>query len=278
MEVTITEEGKYKTMPLVRQLQAKPTFIILHLFSGRRRKEDFHDQLMELTQAEEFCCHVLSLDVAIDENIGNLEARSTTWAKVETLLGEGKIAGALSGAPCNTWSEARHNPPPEDHPERRWPRPLRSEEAPRGLPGLTQREMEALAMGTRFSLQTLYVLVMLLVNGGIMVSEHPGIPQKAGRASVWKLPIVHLLQQFETIRLYHVWQGLFGATSWKRTGLLTLRMRRFDATMRRFQQQPEQPMEMAVGKNPDTGIYRRISHRTPKGIPGPFQWSSCLQF
>ena len=258
MEVTITEEGKYKTMPLVRQLQAKPTFIILHLFSGRRRKEDFHDQLVELTKAEEFCCHVLSLDVAIDENIGNLEARSTTWAKVETLLGEGKIAGALSGAPCNTWSEARHNPPPQEQPqpERRWPRPLRSEEAPWGLPGLTKRGMEALAMGTRFSLQTLYVMVMLLINGGIMASEHPGIPQKAGRASVWKLPIVHLLQQFEAIRLYHVWQGLFGASSWKRTGLLTLRMRRFEATMRRFQQQPEQPMEMAVGKNPETGEFR----------------------
>lgn len=70
------------TRPATPRLAIQPavkSFIILHLFSGRRRGTDFHAQLQHMAcQAGYFVC-ILSLDVAVHEEKGDLHPDSKNW-------------------------------------------------------------------------------------------------------------------------------------------------------------------------------------------------------
>ena len=56
-------------------------FLVVHLFSGRRRANDFHARLTGMVQGKPYDVHVLSLDTAIDKTSGNLASTSITWRK-----------------------------------------------------------------------------------------------------------------------------------------------------------------------------------------------------
>ena len=56
---------KDQKMPFYQCIAARPIYLVLHLFSGRRREEDFHWYLASMTQHANFNIHVLSLDTAI---------------------------------------------------------------------------------------------------------------------------------------------------------------------------------------------------------------------
>ena len=81
--------------------------IVLHTYSGRRRRGDFQwffDQCCASSPG--ILCVVVSLDIVIDEkygNIGDPEIRAF-WYRG---MFEGYIVGMLSGPPCCTWSCAR---------------------------------------------------------------------------------------------------------------------------------------------------------------------------
>ena len=62
---------------------------------------------------------ILSMDVAVHEEKGDLHPDSSNWAKVW-------VAATIAGSPCNTYSEARHYRP-EGVDTSRWPRPIRLE-------------------------------------------------------------------------------------------------------------------------------------------------------
>ena len=53
-------------LPYYKRLAARPVFLVAHLFSGRRRQEDFHYWLAKFTADQPFNCHILSLDTAVD--------------------------------------------------------------------------------------------------------------------------------------------------------------------------------------------------------------------
>ena len=90
------------------------------------------------------------------------------------------ISCCVSGAPCETFTEARHWLPDDPGLDTsRWPRPLRSSDWPWGLEGLVPRELLQLGVGSSFSLQTLWVMANLLRVGGTMLSEHPAPPRLA---------------------------------------------------------------------------------------------------
>ena len=56
--------------PLVRQPSGKPYYIVVHLFSGRRRPGDFHDALQSLMAGHDGQLVVLSMDTAVSSDHG----------------------------------------------------------------------------------------------------------------------------------------------------------------------------------------------------------------
>ena len=107
----------------------KPCFMVIHLFSGRRRRDDFHAALHHEAARQGFDIVVLSCDTAISACYGDLTADQTPWKQILRLFRLGRIAGASCGPPCETYTEARyHQPEPaaDNKPEFPWPRPLRS--------------------------------------------------------------------------------------------------------------------------------------------------------
>ena len=106
------------------------------------------------------------MDTAVSQTEGNLKADSEAWSRLVALYEQGAISASLAGAPCETFSAARHLNPPQDAECLKWPRPLRSSDRLFGLSGLTIKELKQCRQGTAFSLQTIYVGTQHLINGG----------------------------------------------------------------------------------------------------------------
>ena len=247
-------------MPFYKGVLARPIFLVLHLFSGWRREEDFHWHLSEMTRHARFNIHVLSLDTAIDRAIGNLAWTGTTWKEVEGLLQEGRVSSGLAGPPCETYSAARYNDPPETHDSKgrpiRWPRPLREAQRPWGIPNRKAKELKQLYVGSQLALQVVIAMIYLLISGGSFVTEHPSPPSEERKASLFKTPIVALMLQFPEVVLRIVCQGDFGATSTKPTGLLALRMPGLVGALRRWKKEtPYEQRETAIGVD-DQGRFK----------------------
>lgn len=245
-------------LPCYQQVQARPVFLILHLFSGRRRLDDIHHKLAHLAASQPFNLHILSLDTAVDGAVGNLASSSTTWATLERLLADGVIASGVAGPPCETWSSARYYRPDEESGSgadgMKWPRPLRDDRRPWGLELLTLRELRQLATGSALAMQVLYVMIMLFVMGGSFVVEHPGPSKEPWKASLFRTALVRALLDLPEIRLQIFPQGDWGAVATKPTGLLSLRMPRLATSMLRWRQPtPADQRITAIGRG-DNGF------------------------
>lgn len=81
----------------------------LRTFSGRRRAGDVHDRLLFWANQVGIRILVLSLDTANSTTYGDLHPTSTTWTQSLRLYKEGRTAATITGAPCETWSAARHH-------------------------------------------------------------------------------------------------------------------------------------------------------------------------
>lgn len=185
--------------PIYQNISGKPCYLILHLFSGRRRCHDYHDAVMKLAEGKNFEVRVISLDTAVHSTIGDLTARA------------GLLAGALPGPPCETFTEARHYSRDlicEDH--KYWPRPLRSSQAPWGLQGFTRKKMLQLRTGTRFAMQVAWLLVAILCYGGHMMVEHPSPPRDGEKVSLFRTPIYELLLRLPECALRIITDSSFG--------------------------------------------------------------------
>ena len=250
---SLVDSIKDVEMPFYKQLQGRKVYLVLHLFSGRRRKEDFHDYLMEMSARANFDIRVLSLDTAVDEELGNLQSGGRTWQEVDNLLKGGHIAAGVAGSPCETFSAARGNPPPDDIPDevrRRWPRPLRSTDDPWGLDGLWTKEIRQLATGSRLALQTIYALTWILVTGGSFLSEHPAPPQDPSLVSIFRVPLVRLIRQIPEVSLAVINQGDYGAGSTKPTGLLRVRVPALYRSFAKWKSPtPVSERTLAIGKD-----------------------------
>ena len=248
-------------VPLVPGLAPRPTFIIVHLFAGRRRDTDFHAWLDQWAGRWNVSLTIVSLDTAISPVLSNLECKSETWQKVQELYLQGLVAATLSGHPCETFSSARWTPPPEGHAQHRWPRPLRTAMQLFGLDHRTFRELRQTRMGTAFFLQTLWTMACHLAFGGFFIEEHPGTPHQAHHPSIWKSSIMQVLRQHPDVKFHEIGQWRFGATTVKPTGLLALRLPFFlkdlylhaDAEARR-------PTTHAIGLDED-GAFRTSCHK-----------------
>lgn len=193
--------------PLYKTLADQPVFLVVHLFSGRRRVNDFHHALHQLAQERRWQVVILSLDTAVSLEYGNLLHTSVSWNKLEQIYLSQRVAVTLCGPLCETYSEARFSEAPVDCPS--WPRPLRSAERLFGLEGLSMRELRQCDAGGLFFLQCMRALAIHITCGGLFIAEHPAKPLDASRP---RLP---------DLVLHHVAQFRWGAESIKPMGLLT---------------------------------------------------------
>ena len=141
-------------VPRIEGLTPRPTFLIVHLFSGRRRSTDLHSHLAAWAQQRNVSLTILSLDTAVAPTLGNLDPRGVTWGHLQTLYEQGLVAATISGHPCETFSAARWHQPPDELRHKRWPRPLRTTARFFGLDHRTMKELFQTRLGTVFFLQT----------------------------------------------------------------------------------------------------------------------------
>ena len=248
-------------VPRIMDLAPRPTFIIVHLFSGRRRSTDLHSHLAAWADRVNVSLTILSLDTAVMPTLGNLDSKGTTWANLEALYTGGYIAATISGHPCETFSAARWNPPPEGLQHRRWPRPLRTMENFFGLDHRTMKELFQTKLGTLFFLQTAWTLACHLAFGGFFIEEHPGLPREEFQPSIWRSALVTLFKKHPEIALHEIMQWKFGASTAKPTGLLTLRLPFFLRDLYACSlADARKPSAVAIGVGHD-GQFRTACHK-----------------
>eukprot|EP00438_Fugacium_kawagutii_P018166 Skav206366 [mRNA] locus=scaffold3448:418944:430540:- [translate_table: standard] len=201
--------------------EASPMFLLVHLFAGRRRHADFHDYVLQFAEQWNIPVCVLSLDTAIAPHLGDLRASSETWLRLLEAFDNQLISGTLLGSPCETFSQARYNPPPNDgSATKKWPRPLRDALHIFGLDRLTLREYRQAAQGHDFVLQGLRTLAAHISGGGLFCSEHPAIPEDRAKASIWTMALTELLRAHPDAQLLTFAQYRWGAETVKPTCLL----------------------------------------------------------
>eukprot|EP00435_Cladocopium_sp_Y103_P025183 s2141_g6.t1 len=213
--------------PMVPDLAPRPSFVIVHLFAGRRRHTDLHAHLEAWAHQRNFSLTILSLDTAIAPVLGNLDQRSLPWQRLQDLYNAGCVAATVSGHPCETFSSARWHRPPEGFEHVKWPHPLRTAMNLFGLDHRTLRELLQTKVGTVFFLQTAWALANHLVHGGLFIEEHPDIPVHEAHPSIWRSALLQFFCKHPDIHLHHIRQWRFGAPTSKPTGLLGLRLPHF---------------------------------------------------
>eukprot|EP00435_Cladocopium_sp_Y103_P052900 s1362_g16.t1 len=239
-------------VPATVDSEGRPSFLIVHLFSGRRRAGDIHERLDFWARQYGFQVQVLSLDTAVSGYYGNLVVEHITWQHLTELYQANRVAATICGSPCETFSAARHHQPdPADgESTRHWPRPLRSAVRFLGLDHLTGRELNQLQQGSEFFFQGLLALAWTLCHGGLYMSEHPWIPSDPDLPSIWTSAWIKLMRKHPAIDLHRVCQWRWGAPVRKPTGILALRLPRFSQSMYSRQlPNVQEPTDVAIGKD-----------------------------
>lgn len=250
-------------MPLLHRPTEERIFVIAHLFSGRRRVGDVHDRLHHWAQKVGIRILVLSLDTANSDTFGDLHHEAITWHNLLKLYRQGKIAATITGAPCETWSAARHFQlsPEEGNEGKRFPRPLRDRCRLFGRQHLTFRELRQLKQGTLFFMQMLVTVAWTITTGGVYLSEHPALPQHPEAASIWLTPWIQILCRHPAIALHTVAQWRWECSVSKPTGLLAVRLPQFAASMYSRQSTGVQkPVDVAIGIGQD-GKFKTAVHK-----------------
>ena len=228
-EARVDHKPELPGVPYMVDENGNGCFIITHLFSGRRREFDCHYWLETLgpVYLPGWRLLLLSFDTAVHPNLGNLD-RGPNWEKVLGMAGKGVIAANLTGPPCETYSAARHLPPPTALPPRtRWPRPLRHPLRLWGLDGLSQKELRQVHMGSRLLLHSARIEVLTALGGGGSAMEHPAPRNDAAVPSSWSSPaLLRYTTQLEA-KKHYIEQYKYGATGVKPTVLRSLNLARF---------------------------------------------------
>lgn len=103
----------------------------------------------------------------------------------------------------------------------RGPRPLRLHDQPWGISHRSVRELEQVGIGARLLLRGLHLAILVALNGGAVLLEHPAEPWRPEAPAIWKTALVRMLTGAHTpFRVVTLQQWAFGAVSMKPTSLL----------------------------------------------------------
>eukprot|EP00438_Fugacium_kawagutii_P028665 Skav214043 [mRNA] locus=scaffold2017:237221:242224:+ [translate_table: standard] len=196
---------------------------ILHAYSGRRRYGDvqfFLDKAQ--TQHDSFIIQILSVDIIIDRDFGDLMNVDTQHFWV-SMIQQRFVVGIIAGPPCNTFSKVRKKKIEDEH-RGHGPRAVRSPQHPWALPSLTLRELSQVFAGNSLLAFAFLALYELVGSGGIGFLEHAADTEREEDVSIWKIPVIAALLRFEPVTFQKVTQGHHGFEGAKATGLLGLRL------------------------------------------------------
>ena len=249
--------------------------VILHAYSGRRRPGDlqwFIDQAVQRKQMGPVM--VVSVDLVIDSTWGDISKSSTQRFWLDAIA-SGLVLAMLSGPPCCTWSIARGKEDSSLQAKgRRGPRAIRTREFLWGLRSLSLREMKQIHDGHILLGFSLHAMMLLAMADGLGILEHPGEPAEESAASIWRLPLVQLLLRLPGFALRECAQGLFGAVSTKRTGLLTLNLTELPVHLRANMIRKELPRAATIGVDEDgrykTAVLKEYPPALCKGMAEAF--------
>eukprot|EP00435_Cladocopium_sp_Y103_P058114 s156_g20.t1 len=250
-----------QSVPKLTLADGNEVFLVVHLFSGRRRKFDIHHHLYDLAGVRSLPILVLWLDTAVSLEYGNLALDAPSWRWLQHVYQAGVVAATIIGSPCETFSEARFMEPPEGVAQGRWPRPLRSAACLLGLEGLSLRELRQCHLGGNFFQQGALTLSFHMAFGGMFISEHPAQPSDPSRPSIWSSALIQVLLQHPEAKLSTVPQFLWGATAVKPTGLLHFRLPHFCRDLySKADPHAVRPQVAAIGRD-ETGRFRTAQHK-----------------
>ena len=175
-------------LPQPSRLLASHGRYVIHLYSGRRRRGDFHWWYEALANGAQADTQILSLDTAIDASMNVHDP--ALWTFLLQVASQGAVEAILLGPPCETWSAARLH----QLADQRGPRPLRSRDSPWGLALRTWRELAQLEVGTCLLLKGLLLAVCTALCGGAAILEHPAEPGQPDAASIWRTALMTILR------------------------------------------------------------------------------------
>ena len=169
-------------VPVICGPHGERIILIVHLFAGRRRDGDLHSWVDQYAEEllPDYSVWTLSFDTAIHQELGNL-----TGGNFEKLVQVAAAGASASGPPCETFSPARHLPPPPEC-GHRWPRPPRSPQDLWGLCDRSLRELEQLRTGNRLYFNCNLLEFHVALRGGTTLLLHPADPGQPEKCSSWQ--------------------------------------------------------------------------------------------
>eukprot|EP00435_Cladocopium_sp_Y103_P029735 s3624_g7.t1 len=252
--------------------------VIVHAFSGRRRPGDFQ-WFVDAIAAEKGISniYVVSLDLVIDPVWGDI-SKPETYDFWLSAIRSGYVIGFLAGPPCCTWSVARSKQDASMQLQgRRGPRAVRSAAELWGYTSLSLREKRQVLDGHRLLAFSIMAMLLLHHTDGFGIVEHPDEPLEEDAPSIWKLPLMRLLLCLPGFSKLSFAQGLLGASSPKRTGLLALNLERLPFCLRRFAVCPDLPRGRNIGLAADGTFKTTVLKEYPPAVCGSFADAFLLQ-
>eukprot|EP00435_Cladocopium_sp_Y103_P063843 s880_g25.t1 len=245
--------------------------VVVHAFSGRRRTGDLQWFLEAQGQRHPECLlQVVSLDIVTDPLWGDI-SRPETLRFWYDAIAAGYVAAFLAGPPCCTWSIARGKVDESMHRlGRSGPRVLRSAAQLWGFHSASLREKRQLLDGHRLLSFSIVCMVLLYLTDGVGLVEHPDLPADETAASIWRLPLLRFLLTLPGFEKYSLAQGLFGASSTKRTGLLSLSLPHLPMSLRRFFVCAELPSGSNIGVDASGSFKTAVLKEYPPALCGGF--------
>ena len=255
---------------VVKTLGAGPYYVV-HLYSGRRRDDDFHHFMQKFLENGprqiSQSVLVISIDTAIDATMNVHDAQ--LWAFLLEAARNGQILALLLGPPCETWSGARFEEQiDEEGKPLKGPRPLRgAPDSPWGLEQLSLKELHQILIGNGLLLKGLHLSACVACQGGAVALEHPAPPFQIERPSVWRTAIIKLLcSAGMPFRQYTFQQWKHGAQGVKPTTLLYAHAaipRVFAANEQPHLARPTVPL---IGRAADGSFKTAVAKEYPAGM------------
>ena len=234
--------------------------VVLHAFSGRRRRGDvqYYMDLLQSAHAE-YTLYVVSMDVIVNREWGdatNMDSCEFWWSAIRMK----HVIAFIGGPPCETWSQARGKQvETEEAPPlaQSWkgPRVLRTIAELWGLPCVSLRELQQLCVGNDLLFFSILCIIELIAVDGFAIMEHPAEPLHHEAASIWRTAIIKAILALPQVQCLKFAQGLLGSSTPKPTSLLTVNLPRMMYHLHQGRVRTELPSAVAIGRT-EQGVWR----------------------
>lgn len=187
----------------------------LVFFAGHRRYGDLICQLEWRGKVQP-----IPIDLAIDKVWGDAR-KGGLW---EALIRSGKVLGAHMGPPCETYTDARWLPAPDDQ-LLKYPRPLRDAMKGWGMAQRNMKELKQVQVGNYLMWISFTYMMLIALYGGCATLEHPkGVAPRRNRFSVWVSSLTRRVTRSKIWQVVDFLQGPLGVAYSKPTRILHLRL------------------------------------------------------